>query len=134
MKENIVKFPLNGLNDIRSGDSSASVLMGLEHQLQVGGVIHALLSQIQALNGKMDSLMTENRQRAARVSEPSKDGWLDSKNAAKYLGISSGSFDKYRYGSAVKIKGYPLDGKILYKRDDLDNFVKLYAIKLQGLA
>lgn len=62
------------------------------------------------------------------------DGWLDAKAAAKYLGHSSGSFDKYRYKTNPKLKGYRLDGKTLYKRSDLDSFVRLYELKSAGVA
>jgi len=62
------------------------------------------------------------------------DGWLDSKAAAKYMGnLSKTSFDKYRYQTAPKLKGYPLDGKILYKKSDIDSFVMLYGLKSKGL-
>jgi hypothetical protein len=61
-------------------------------------------------------------------------GYLDAKAAAAYCGMSRGTFDKYRYKSAIKIKGYPIDGKILYKREDLDGFIKLYDVKSRGLA
>jgi len=43
--------------------------------------------------------------------------------------MSRGTFDKYRYKTAVKIKGYPIDGKTLYKVEDLDAFIKLYAVR-----
>ena len=134
MKPKIVQFPENGQNANRSGDAFASVLFGMENLLQAGAVVPALISQIEALNTKIDALRTEISERDARTSKTSGDGWLDSKNAAKYLGISSGCFEKYRYSSAVKIKGFPLDGKVLFKREDLDNFDKLYAVKLHGLA
>lgn len=60
--------------------------------------------------------------------------WLDAKAAARYLGISDSTFDKYRYKTTPSIKGYPLDGKILYRKGDLDSFVRLYALKANGLA
>ena len=61
------------------------------------------------------------------------DCWLDAKQAAAYLSMSAGSFDKYRYKTNPRVKGYPLDGKILYKKSDLDQFVKLYAVKAEGV-
>lgn len=59
---------------------------------------------------------------------PETDGWLDAKSAAQYLGLSTATFDKYRYQTKVKIKGYRVGGKLLYQRKDLDSFVKLYEI------
>jgi hypothetical protein len=57
------------------------------------------------------------------------DCWMDKKAAAKYMGIGLSSFDKYRYNTNPKIKGYSLDGKTLYKKSDIDTFIRLYALK-----
>ena len=62
-------------------------------------------------------------------TQASLDGWLDAKKAAEYLCISPSTFDKYRYDTTVKISGYPIDGKILYKKSDLDTWVRLYQVK-----
>ena len=58
-----------------------------------------------------------------------KDGYLTPSEAQKYLGMSKGTFDKYRYTSKIKIKGYQLDGKTWYKKDDLDKFMLTYQAK-----
>lgn len=68
------------------------------------------------------------REELRRKSTPETDGWLDAKAAAHYLGLSPATFDKYRYQTKVKIKGYRVGGKLLYQRKDLDSFVKLYEI------
>jgi len=60
------------------------------------------------------------------------DGWLDAKGAAAYLSMSAGTFDKYRYEGSPRIKGYRIGGKLLYKREDLDSFVKLWEMKSTG--
>lgn len=62
------------------------------------------------------------------------DGWLGAKEAAQYFGMSAGTFDKYRYQTDVRIKGYKLGGKTLYKRSDLDTFVKLFEVRSSGLS
>jgi hypothetical protein len=59
----------------------------------------------------------------------STDCWLDAKAAAEYMGVSAGTFDKYRYKTNPRIVGCALDGKTLFKKSDLDNFIRLYAIK-----
>ena len=56
-------------------------------------------------------------------------GYMDARAAAAYCSLSKGSFDKYRYSTQVKIRGYRLDGKTLYRREDLDSFIQLYAIR-----
>jgi len=62
------------------------------------------------------------------------DRWLDAKAAAEYLGVSAGTFDKYRYKTNPRITGHALDGKTLYKKSELDNFVRLYQTATGGVA
>jgi hypothetical protein len=54
--------------------------------------------------------------------------------AMEYLSFSKGTFDKYRYSSQIKIKGYQLDGKTWFKKSDLDRFMLTYQAKSVGLA
>ena len=61
------------------------------------------------------------------------EGWLDARNAAAYLGMSTNTFDKYRYQSNPKLNGYRVGGKIFYSRSDLDAFVKLFDLRSSGL-
>ena len=69
-----------------------------------------------------------------RCSRDTNDnGWLDAKAAAVYLGMSANTFDKYRYQTATKIRGYKVGGKTLYQRGDLDRFVKLFEVRSTGL-
>jgi hypothetical protein len=81
--------------------------------------------EINALRGEIHCLR--------HLSRTGHDGWLDARAAAGHMGISPGCFDKYRYNTNPKIKGYKLDGKVLYKKSDLDNFVRLYATKSREL-
>jgi len=62
------------------------------------------------------------------------DRYLSPKEASAYLGMSETTFDKYRYETKVRIKGYKLDGKNWYKRSDLDRFMLTYESKAAGLA
>lgn len=95
-----------------------------------------MLDTLSAAPAIVSMLEEQGRQLAAlradllRKSEAPRenDGWLDAKAAAKYLGMSATTFDKYRYQSRVKIKGYKVGGKTLYQRKDLDSFVKLFEI------
>lgn len=93
----------------------------------------ALLRLIEAQNREIISLQGEMRNLRGSFADDD-DGWLDAKRAARYLGVSGSSFDKYRYKTIPRIKGYNLDGKTLYKKADLDSFVRLYALKARGLA
>lgn len=81
---------------------------------------------------ELAALREEMARKAATSTDA--DGWLDAKAAAEYLSLSPGTFDKYRYSSAVKINGYKVGGKTLYKRGDLDLFVKLFELKSNGFA
>jgi len=62
------------------------------------------------------------------------NGWIDAKKAAEYLDMSPNTFDKHRYQSEPKLKGCQVGGKTLYKKSDLDVWVKLWAVKSGGLA
>ncbi|MEI8234253.1 MAG: hypothetical protein WCH57_06165 [Verrucomicrobiota bacterium] len=62
--------------------------------------------------------------------EAAKDGWLDAKAAAQYMGgMCESTFDKYRYNTNPKLKGYSLGGKVYYKKGDIDLFIRLFALK-----
>jgi hypothetical protein len=106
-----------GLADLLTGIAALPRLLRLleEHAL----AIKALTSEVKALRSG---------------SQGTADGWLDAKGAAEYLDMSAGTFDKFRYQTTPKIKGYRVGGKTLYKRADLDNFVMLFEVKSQGLA
>jgi glucan phosphorylase len=62
------------------------------------------------------------------------DRYMSAEDAQKYLGMSKGTFEKYRYSTKVKFKSYPLDGKHWFKKSDLDRFMSLYSLKTAGLA
>jgi hypothetical protein len=62
------------------------------------------------------------------------DRYLTPLEAMDYLSFSKGTFDKYRYSSKVKIKGYQLDGKTWFKKSDLDRFMLTYQAKSADLA
>lgn len=86
------------------------------------------LSHQLAEQGRQISAM---REEIGKLQKPAAgaDGWLDAKAAARYMSISSGTFDKYRSHSNPAIKGYRVGGKYLYRREDLDNYVRLWETK-----
>ena len=95
--------------------------------LKISDVREIIQQQIQAGFAQLQSAI-------ARNNSPDPDCWLDATAAAKYMCISKSSFDKYRYQTTPKLSGYRLDGKVLYRKADIDRFIKLYAIKSNGLA
>jgi hypothetical protein len=88
-------------------------------------VLDSLPAEIRALREEMNALRRLITSRGSAAAP----GYLDAKAAAEYCGLSRGTFDKYRYRTAVKIRGFRLDGKVLYRRDDLDEFIRLYEIR-----
>ena len=92
----------------------------------------ALLERLRSIEGQINQIL--NNQARAKPAEAIGDGWLDAKAAAKYMCISPCTFDKYRYRTEPKLKGYNLDGKMLYKKADLDMFIMLYAAQSSGLS
>jgi Helix-turn-helix domain len=91
----------------------------------ISAVLDSLRAEIAALREEMSAL----RRLISSRGSPAAPGYLDAKAAAEYCGMSRGTFDKYRYRTAVKIRGFRLDGKVLYRRDDLDEFIRLYEIR-----
>jgi hypothetical protein len=93
----------------------------------ISAVLDSLRAEITALREEMSALrrLITSTSRGSAAAP----GYLDAKAAAEYCSISRGTFDKYRYRTAVKIRGFRLDGKVLYRRDDLDEFIRLYEIR-----
>jgi hypothetical protein len=106
-----------------------------------GAAAMQMLKGIAALPSVLELLREHSRHLEAlrfeiarkQAHRPEADGWLDAKAAAKYLNMSDSTFDKYRYQTTPRIKGYKLDGKTLYKKADLDAFVMLYEVNSRGL-
>jgi hypothetical protein len=95
---------------------------------RLSAMVPALFSAIERLEQKLSV-------ERSRTTEVSPDCWLDAEQARKYMGnLSKGTFDKYRYQTNPRLKGYKLDGKTLFKKSDLDNFIRLYELKSSGLA
>ena len=92
-------------------------------------IIQEMRSHAKALHdlrSRIDELL--NKSRTSSV-----DGWMDAKRATAYLGVSTGTFDKFRYSTCPKIRGYKVGGKVFYQRTDLDAFIKLFDIRSSTL-
>ena len=57
------------------------------------------------------------------------DRYMSTQEAKEYLGMSDNTFDKYRYKTKIKIKGYLLDSVYKFKKSDLDRFMLTYSVK-----
>jgi hypothetical protein len=100
--------------------------------LKIPYIVSENTDSIREIQSKLDSIIGHMGNYSRKTD--SDDGYLDAKAAAEYLGISPNTFDKYRYSTKIKIKGYKLDGKTLYKKSDLDLFVMTYEAKSLGVA
>lgn len=93
-----------------------------------------ILASLEKQQNELSALRQEIKALHQREAGDASDAWLDAKDAARYLGMSPGTFDKYRYQTSPTIKGYRVGGKTLYKRADLDAFVILFEARSGGLA
>lgn len=123
-QNNIVTVDMFAMNDrLQAAKPDVQALTRMLETLSAAPVI---LSMLEEQNRQLAALRDDLRRKPEAARED--DGWLDAKAAAIYLGMSATTFDKYRYQSRVKIKGYKVGGKTLYQRKDLDSFVKLFEI------
>ena len=87
-----------------------------------------LLNLVEEQSLLIERMLREIGELRSKVGDD--DGWLDAKGARAYLAhMSEGTFDKYYYKASPRIKGYKLDGKLLFKKSDLDLWVRLYETK-----
>ena len=89
---------------------------------------------IRRLDGIARQVATIQDQVTRLPSKQDEDRWLDPTGAAKYMCVSKSTYDKYRYLTTPKLKGSRVGGKTLYKKSDIDLFVRLYDLKKQGYA
>ena len=97
--------------------SIIGVLTATKLKSELSGALELLRSEVSSLRDHLQKLPS---------LEESKVGYMSPEAAMKYLGMSKNTFDKYRYQTKIKIKGYKLDGKNWYKISDLDRFMLCY--------
>lgn len=116
---------INNLNQLESLNKNIQLL-------EMPPLVVNIYKEIEKLHKKHDAIH-EYIEKATSSPEIS-DGYLTPQKAMNYLGFSKGTFEKYRYSSNIKIKGYQLDGKTWFKKSDLDRFMLTYQAKSSGLA
>ncbi len=136
--QEIVDFLGNCVHAAPVGDIQPKILAA-------GELVQSVLHFLELLNS-IPEVLTELRSVTRALKDWKKedlsssgqgDSWLNPKKAAEYMGISASSFDKYRYPripSLPSIKGYKVGGTTLFKKSDLDNFIRLYELKVDGVA
>ena len=112
----------NGADEVPLGQLLAGIAalpQLLESARQQELLLERVLQELRALQSKVHS----------------DDNWMDMTAARAYLGgMSESTFDKYLYNRSPKIKGYKTDGKLLFKREDLDLWLRLYEARSKGEA
>jgi hypothetical protein len=112
--------------------SQLESLNGSLQLLEMPSIVINIYKAIEQLHEKQDAI----NECIAKTNSASDNGdrYMTPQEAMNYLGFSKNTFDKYRYSSIVKIKGYQLDGKTWYKKSDLDRFMLTYRAKSCGKA
>ena len=123
--EKLTQFDKNNFHQLESLNKNIQLL-------EMPALVVNIYKAIEKLHIKNDA-MTDYMIRFRNSLEIG-DGFLTPQAAMDYLSFSKGTFDKYRYKSKIKIKGYQLDGKTWFKKSDLDRFMLTYQAKSGGLA
>jgi hypothetical protein len=125
--QNLISFSEKNKNDI---DSISQVINGLINIVE----INSNIKMIYDLTSQIYNELLKQHNSLKSGEEKLKDKYLTPQGAMDYLGMSRGTFEKYRYISKIKINGYQLDGKTWFKKSDLDRFMLTYQAKSVGLA
>ena len=96
--------------------------------------LRAMPEIIRRLDGIARQVAAIQDQLTRLPSKQDEDHWLDATGAAKYMSVSMSTFDKYRYLTTPKLKGSRVGGKTLFKKSDIDSFVRFYDLRKQGYA
>jgi len=62
------------------------------------------------------------------------DYWMDAEEARIYVKACKNTFNKYRYNFNPRLIGSPVGGKTLYKKSDIDHWVRTYECKSADLS
>ena len=119
---------------VTTNSAESPDIAGLGRLLKGIGEFPEVLKVLEDQSREIRALREDVRSLGRSTQTVAVEGWLDAKDAAAYLSMSAGTFDKYRYETSVKIKGYKVGGKTLYKKADLDAFVMLYEARSEGPA
>lgn len=110
---------------------ASDTVINLSELAKLGAIVPAFAGMLEQFEHAVERLVKTRLPSSENFSDP----WLTAEQARKYLGgMSKATFDKYRYETTPRLTGHRLDGKSLYKQSELDNFVRLYAVKSSGFA
>jgi len=126
--ENSILFSAKNKNDIENVSQVINCLINIVELNSNIKMIYDLNSQI------YNEILKQKNYSSKSAEEKCKDKYLTPQAAMDYLGMSRGTFEKYRYNSKIKIHGCQLDGKTWFKKTDLDRFMNSYKPNLDRLA
>lgn len=112
-----------GVNDL----SSLSLII---HNIDA---IPCILNQITEIRECMANIQKENIRMRELVIKGD-DYWMDAEDARVYMRVSKNTFDNYRYSFNPRLSGHPVGGKTLYKKSDIDHWVRTYQYKSADLS
>ena len=96
---------------VTTNSAESPDIAGLGRLLKGIGEFPEVLKVLEDQSREIRALREDVRSLGSATQTVAAEGWLDAKDAAAYLSMSSGTFDKYRYETSVKIKGYKVGGK-----------------------
>lgn len=68
----------------------------------------------------LDQLADALAPRLEKIRKPSEDSWIDSKEAAVYLGVTQASLYQHTAARAIPFSQNEVGGKMFFKRSELD--------------
>ena len=98
--------------------------------------IDAIPSILNVLNEIQESvaLLQKENLRMRDLVIKGDDCWMDAEDARVYMRVSKNTFDNYRYSFNPRLIGHPVGGKTLYKKSDIDHWVRTYQYKSADLS
>jgi hypothetical protein len=114
---------MESVNDL----SSLSLIM---HKIDA---IPCILNEVNEIRECMENIQKENLRMRELVIKGD-DYWMDAEDARVYMRVSKNTFDNYRYSFNPRLIGHPVGGKTLYKKSDIDHWVRTYQYKSADLS
>ncbi len=114
---------MEGVNDL----SSLSLII---HKIDA---IPCILNEINEIRECVENIQKENLRMRDLVIKGD-DCWMDAEDARVYMRVSKNTFDNYRYSFNPRLIGHPVGGKTLYKKSDIDHWVRTYQYKSADLS
>lgn len=124
-------------NTIREGNLSS---LGKDLDIKAFSIIASnidaipcILSTLIGIQESVTRLQSESMQMRGLIIKGD-DYWMDAEDARCYIGVSKNTFDNYRYNFNPRLVGSLVGGKTLYKKSDIDYWVRTFQYKSADLS